>query len=106
MQTIWKYGIDPDIVIQTYRMPKGAIVLSIGDDPHGKMCFWAQVDPCAPLEDHLVACVGTGWEIDNMFAGGRYVNFVGTVTRGAYVWHMFDLGESVKDRNEDSHEGA
>lgn len=93
MQTIWKYEVEPDIVIQTFDMPKDAIVLSFGLDPHGSMCFWAKVDDQAPIEEHLIACVGTGWPISEIFeAANKYACFVGTVTKGPYVWHLFDLG--------------
>lgn len=95
MQTIWKYEVEPDIVIQTFDMPKDAIVLSFGLDPHGSMCFWAKVDDQAPIEEHLIGCIGTGWPADNIFeAIGRYACFIGTVTHGPYVWHLFDLGSA------------
>lgn len=98
MYSIWKYGIEPDIVNQVYRMPEGAVILSIGLDPHGKMCFWAQVNTEAELEDHAVACIGTGWDMGAILGEkNRYVNFIGTVVHGEYVWHMFDLGGKVKE---------
>lgn len=99
MQTIWKYYVLPEDVNQIYDMPQGAIVLSFGVDPAGNMCFWAQVDDKAPRVPHLIACVGTGWPLDNVFAAkGRYANFIGTVTKGEYVWHLVDLGESESGR--------
>lgn len=91
MITVWKYEIEPELVNQVYNLPMGAIILSFGADPAGKLCFWAQVDDSAPMVDHVVSCIGTGWEIAS---DGRYMNFIGTTTKGAYVWHLFDLGES------------
>lgn len=91
MITVWKYEIEPDLVNQVYSLPKGAIILSFGADPMGKLYFWAQVDDKAPTVDHVVSCIGTGWEIAS---DGRYLNFIGTAIRDDYVWHLFDLGES------------
>ena len=97
MITIWKYEIEPDLVNQVYDMPAGAVILSFGLDGQGTMCFWARVDDEAPKENHVVACVGTGWPIDH---NASYVCFfIGTVTHGPYVWHLFDLG-GANDRLE------
>ena len=93
MYTIWKYKVEPDLVIQEYKMPKDAIILSFGLDPQGDMCIWARVKEDEPLEEHLIACIGTGWPIDNIIeTTGRYACFIGSVTHGPYVWHLFDLG--------------
>ena len=94
MYSIWKYEVEPDFVNQIYEMPKGATILSFGLDGNDKLCFWARVNVEAPKEPHMVACVGTGWPIDNIFNDrvGKYVSFIGTVTHGIYVWHLFDLG--------------
>ena len=105
MITIWKYEVEPDLVNQVYEMPIGAIILSFGLDGQGKMCFWAQVDDSAQREGHLISCVGTGWPIDIVNSDlNRYANFIGTVARGPYVWHLFDLGGvgHVSDRFEES----
>ena len=102
MYSIWKYEIEPDLVNQVYRMPAGAQLISAGVDPQGKMCFWAQVNTGAALCDHLVSCIGTGWDMSNMLsAARRQVKFVGTIVKGEYVWHVFDLGEGVKGRLEE-----
>ena len=97
MYSIWKYEVEPDFVNQKYTMPKGATILSFGLDGNDQLCFWARVNTEAPKEEHLIACVGTGWPIDNMFNErvGKYVNFIGTVTHGVYVWHLFDLGAAL-----------
>ena len=93
MTTIWKYEIEPDIINQIIKMPAGALVLSFGLDAKRNLCCWVKVDDSAPLEDHLVACVGTGWGMDHIFeAINRYACFIGSVTRGDYVWHLIDLG--------------
>ena len=93
MLTIWKYEIAPDFTNQIVRMPAGARMMSFGIDPHGELCFWALVDSEAPMEEHLVACIGTGWHANHIVeAQGRVATFVGSVTQNAHVWHLFDLG--------------
>ena len=96
MNTIWKYKFEQDFGFQEYEMPKGSVILSCGQDPAGNMSFWARVDDQAPMENHLIACVGTGWEIDSVLeAKGYHACFIGTVVRGPYVWHLFDLGAKL-----------
>lgn len=96
MQTIWKYEIEPDFIIQLYKMPIGASILSFGLDGNDKLCFWARVDDKHPLEEHAVICVGTGWELDHVFNTLDTLNesvcFIGSLTHGPYVWHLFDIG--------------
>lgn len=93
MYTVWKYEIEPDFVNQIIQMPKDATILSFGLDGNDQVCFWALVDDQAALEDHVFACVGTGWPLEQALNDqARFVSFIGTVTHGAYVWHLFDLG--------------
>ena len=89
MVSIWKYEIEPDFVIQEVEMPIGAQIISFGLDANNAICFWAKVDTEARKEMHLVACVGTGWPIDNIRDNAK---FIGTVVHGPYVWHLFDVG--------------
>lgn len=113
MYTVWKYRIEPDIINQVYEMPTGAVILSFGMDPNNDLCFWARVNDEAPMEDHVVACIGTGWPLDAIFNEriDKYACFIGTITRGAYVWHLFDMGAGACfNKNEsapkDSEEGG
>ena len=101
MYSIWKYEVDPDFVNQIYQMPAGAVILSFGLDGNNRLCFWARVNTEAPICAHTIACVGTGWPIDNVFSdrAGKYASFIGTVTHGAYVWHLFDLGAAADLEN-------
>lgn len=93
MITIWKYLVEPDFINQIIKMPAGAVILSFGLDAEDQLCLWAKVDSNAPLEDHTIACVGTGWELEHVFeAPNRYAAFIGSVTHGQYVWHLIDLG--------------
>ena len=106
MYTVWKYEIEPDILNQVYKMPCGAVIISAGLDGFGKLCFWAQVNTEAPLEEHLVACIGTGWSLDLVLSDrNNKTDFVGTVVKGEYVWHIFDLG-GVKGRLEKTNAGV
>lgn len=86
MLTIWKYHVEPDRVHQLIEMPRGAEILSFGIDPGGALCFWALVETENEKEDHIVMCVGTGWDVIGE------ARFIGTVVRGAYVYHGFDCG--------------
>lgn len=92
MTTIWKYRVNPDMEAQIFELPINAEVLSFGLDGNEDLCFWAAVHPDLPTEKRHVWCVGTGWPL--MFNKEKYW-FVGTVTHGAYVWHLF-----VEDKDE------
>lgn len=96
MITIWKYKVEPDFVNQIVKMPAGAVILSFGLDGADQLCFWARVDDQAPLEERVVSCIGTGWEMDHVFNKSEYACFIGTVTHGQYVWHFIDCGRKVE----------
>lgn len=98
MKTIWKYEVAPDVVNQVMMLPRGAEILSFGLDPADRLCFWALVDDEAFGAEHVISCVGTGWGMDRLDTA----KFIGTVTHGMYVWHLFDLGEIEKGRHEGS----
>jgi len=100
MYSIWKYNVEPNIINQEYYLPEGAQIVSFGLDPADNMCFWARVNTNAPKVARMVACVGTGWPLDNVYSksNGRQVEFIGSLTHGPYVGHLFDLGECVNDR--------
>ena len=99
MYSIWKYPVEPDFVNQVFEMPIGAEIISFGLDGEDRLCFWAIVNTDAPLEARIIACVGTGWPIDNIFneRTSKYVNFIGTATHTPYVWHLFELGADIKN---------
>ena len=87
MITIWKYKILPLDGPQRYDMPRGAHVISTALDPQRDICFWALVDTNAPLEERTMWCVGTGWPLEDI---GMYEGeFIGTVVKEPYVWHLF-----------------
>lgn len=94
MISIWKYEIEPDFINQEVEMQEGAQIISFGLDGANRLCFWALVDTDARIEKRLMACVGTGWPVDFMFGADekQEVSYIGTVTHGVYVWHLFDMG--------------
>jgi len=79
---VWKFPV----VVQRHimiDMPSGATILSVGMQ-EGHLCFWAQVNPKAPLTTRRFLCVGTG---DVMSADTP--PFIGTVFDRQFVWHIF-----------------
>lgn len=73
------------------RMPRGARLLTVqaqGDTP----CLWAMVDPVAPFMARKFALRGTGHSAEGL----SLAPFVGTfqLEGGAFVGHVFDLGEA------------
>lgn len=83
---IYKYVISPWV---TTTMPRGAIVLSVGEQNEEIVC-WAIVDPDAPKVERDVSGYPTGGLAPNI----RNVAFVGTVQRrDGLVFHFFDHGE-------------
>lgn len=104
MYTIWKYEIEPDFVNQVYMMPAESVILSFGLDANNNLCFWARVNDAAPMVEHAVACIGTGWPLETIFneRANKYVCFIGSVTHGSYVWHLFDLGARSCSSNDES----
>lgn len=89
MYSIHKYMVRPAEVPQAVLMPKGARIISAGNQA-AQLVLWAVVDPEQALAGHLVAVYGTGWDIPS--EPGRFVN---TVQVDSYVWHVFDCGEAA-----------
>lgn len=71
-------------------MPRGARLLAV-QVQHGRPCVWALVDPDAPLVTRRLALRGTGHPAEGL----AMAPFVGTfqLEGGAFVGHLFDLGE-------------
>lgn len=84
MKTIYKYQLNI-VDIQQIEIPSGSIILSVGKDPQGKVCAWAKVDTSASIEIRTLFIVGTG----NPAPDDKSV-FIGTVTDGPFVWHIFE----------------
>ena len=86
--TIWKFEFPwpPDREVFTVVMPKGAEILSVGNQFERPVC-WARVDPLAELEDRFFAVCGTGLgspaASDSTYLGT--VQFAG----GSLILHYF-----------------
>lgn len=74
-------------------MPPHSVILSAGTDVDGKTCFWALIDKDIAANEYrpyYFWCVGTGWDIADM---DEYVEYVGNVKDGPYIWHIFYKGD-------------
>lgn len=90
MLTIYKYVIEPSLEAIDLTIPGGGPVISAGIDPSGNVCVWAMVDTDKPDEKVRIICVGTGWPLDAAMNAARdWLNFIGTVKTGIYMWHVF-----------------
>lgn len=87
MMTIYKYPIALSAG-QVLRIPKGAEPLSV-QMQDGNICMWARVDTSQPLRDFEIAIYGTGHELPDK--NGERLMHLGTVQRGAFVWHIFEV---------------
>lgn len=82
MHTIWKYEIlSWDFVISAGSLQ----ILSVGLDPKGVLCIWGMVNTEAPTSRTHIRVFGTGAEVPLYTS----LEFLGTVTAGLYVWHVF-----------------
>lgn len=79
---IWKYILylkdSQDVAI-----PLDHGILSVGLDPGGDLCLWAAVDSKSPQRAIEIKIVGTGNPLP------RLGDFIGSVTKGSFVWHVF-----------------
>lgn len=80
---IWKFPLDRPL-----RIPKGGVVRHFGLDGNGEQCIWVEVDPAAEPVPRVFVIYGTGWDID------PDLEYVATFVDRAFVWHLYDLGES------------
>lgn len=89
MRTIFKYPLVMDAVVQTVEMPKDAIILSAGMDPHNNICIWAMVDTEEETEKRKVFIFGTGWDVTDFIDAIGSMDFIDTVKSEFYMWHLF-----------------
>lgn len=85
MQVVWKFPIDRK-TLQAVQMPKGASILSVGDQS-GQLMLWAMVDPSNDIESQVIEIAGTGLELIDR----PHREFIGTVFQWPYVWHVFKI---------------
>jgi hypothetical protein len=91
MNRIYKYPLTLT-VSQCVKMPTHARILSF-QMQDGTPTIWAVVTPTATVVNREFRIAGTGHEVPPG-------DFVGTVQDGAYVWHLFDNGESPASESE------
>ena len=90
MTTVYKYTVFPSQEAVEVEMPEDAMILSFGVDGLNRPCIWALVNTENPIEKREFFCVGTGWNLDEIFAGEPVV-YAGSVTDAmGMVWHLFD----------------
>lgn len=88
MRTIYKYELKLEDE-QTVEMPGFARILTVQVQDL-KICLWAEVDTSFPTEARTIEIYGTG---DEVLGLGR--TYIGTVQRGAYVWHVYEKIQGV-----------
>jgi hypothetical protein len=83
VRTVFKY---PLLVtdIQTISTHEGAKALTVGRDPQGTFCLWAEVDTKKTLVEAKVFIVGTGREVP-----ANATRYVGSVVTAHFVWHIY-----------------
>ena len=90
MTTVYKYTVFSSQEAVEVEMPEDAMILSFGVDGLNRPCIWALVNTENPIEKREFFCVGTGWNLDEIFAGEPVV-YAGSVTDAmGMVWHLFD----------------
>ena len=83
MKTFYKY---PLIIgdAQVISIPDFSTA-HVGLDPSGHVCLWALVDPTDISVDHTILIRGTGHAVLDD------VCYLGSVTQGHFVWHVFKV---------------
>lgn len=100
-RVIYKYPM-PAGGVSIRRMPQGFKPLSVGLDPQGAICMWAEVDTEAPPVRVAFVGIGTGWKIDELTPSPDSWIYMGTVNDGAfYMWHYYYTME-VPENDRDS----
>lgn len=80
-RSIYQYPLADDEV-QLIEMPVGAKIISVGQQD-STIVLWADIEIDAPSTKRRIFIYGTGWPIP------PHVEYVGTVPRGLFVWHIF-----------------
>lgn len=101
MTTIYKYSYTEGCKEFTLTMPAEATILSTHLDANDDLCFWALVDTSLPLVERTFYCVGTGWDLEelNEMKENSIINFIGTVKKGQYIWHLFEFINDEESEN-------
>ena len=90
MKVIYKYTCVPEVFDWVAQVPKGAEILSIGQQ-HYNYVYWALVDPAALPVPRRFRLVPTGQPFEDM-PNAKYIG-TNNDTDVGLVFHFFDLGE-------------
>jgi len=93
MKAIYKYMI-PLIDAQLIPMPKGAIILSVGNQ-HECVQMWAEVDVDAPKVGRRIAVIATGQHFDPLSEYPKVLIGRVDLQGGSLIFHVFDHGEET-----------
>ena len=71
---------------QKVFMPKGAKILHVGLQ-NGDVCVWFECDEFAPMEERIIHCVGTGFNLPSVS-----LHYLGTVLihHDSLVYHFYE----------------
>jgi hypothetical protein len=84
MKTIWKWKLQPEIII---NMPKSAKILTV-QTQNNEPQIWALVDPNKKLYPRTFCVYGTGHKLpDNP---GKYINTFQIDDKEKLVFHVFE----------------
>lgn len=91
MKVIYKYLLSPihHNAVHEINMPKGAKILDIQNQPDN-IVIWAMVNPKHDLKKRVFYIAGTGFELHENI---RYYDYLKTIQRLGYVWHIFEVHE-------------
>lgn len=90
MRTIYKYEM-PAGGGSVISLPQGFKPLSVGLDPRGIICMWAEIDTKITKYVKVdFAAIGTGWPFEEFPVNLDEYTFLGTVHDGlVYMWHYY-----------------
>jgi len=84
---VWKFPLQIEDGWLAVEMPRGAKLLTVM--MQYDVMLWALVDPEQPSVQRRIKVFGTGHPILN----ADMLVYIGSVTDGPFVWHVFDGGE-------------
>lgn len=93
MITVHKYPLALQAK-QEVPMPLGAQLLTVQTQGH-ELMLWARVDDEARQVRRSIWVCGTGHPApkEGVSSEGSFGHYIATVQQGAFVWHLFDMGE-------------
>lgn len=83
MKSIWKFVLPHASCPEKQRMPIGARLALLTQDPGGIPCMWCEVDPDAATEMVTLITIGTGHKVP------EGMHYVGSYVCHPFVWHVY-----------------